>query len=256
MSALSSDAMVDEFDTYARWTADAVEELGPDHALPAACRGSGTPAALDWLADRLELRGGVRLLDSGAGVGGPAQYVAGTRGVSPVLAEPMEGACLAARRLFGLPAVAADGAALPFGDDGFDAVWSLGVLCTVEDKAAHLAELARVVRPGGAVGLLVFERTVDRLDDQPDGNSFPSAAELDADLERVGLRARDSVLAATLPSPPDPWGRRVAEVDDVIRRDHGNRAGYRTASEQSAHVGRLMAAGLVAGRLLACRRPG
>ena len=59
----------------AAWTADAVEELGADYALPAACRGSGSPAALEWLADRMRLAPGMRLLDSGAGVGGPARLV-------------------------------------------------------------------------------------------------------------------------------------------------------------------------------------
>jgi hypothetical protein len=29
-----------EFDVVAEWTRGAVEHLGPDHAIPAACRGS------------------------------------------------------------------------------------------------------------------------------------------------------------------------------------------------------------------------
>ena len=40
----------DEFDVAARWTAESVGRLGPDHAIPAACRGSGGPGALAWLA--------------------------------------------------------------------------------------------------------------------------------------------------------------------------------------------------------------
>ena len=95
------EAMADEFDTVAWWTASAVAELGEDHALPAACRGSGSPAALDWLATSMGLREGLRLLDSGAGVGGPAEHAARSYGVRPTLAEPMEGACRAARRAAG-----------------------------------------------------------------------------------------------------------------------------------------------------------
>jgi SAM-dependent methyltransferase len=44
---------------------------------------------------------------------------------------------------------------LPFGDASFDTAVSTLVLCTVPDPAAALAELARVVKPGG--GLLFIE---------------------------------------------------------------------------------------------------
>ncbi len=47
--------MAAEFDTVAEWTLRAVRRLGQDHALPAACRGGGTPAALNWLARRLDI---------------------------------------------------------------------------------------------------------------------------------------------------------------------------------------------------------
>src|SRR3954451_24913585 len=72
MSSLESDAMEAEFDTVAGWTEEAVRALGPEHAIPAGCRGSGSEGALRWLADRLELHPGARMLDEGAGGGGPA----------------------------------------------------------------------------------------------------------------------------------------------------------------------------------------
>lgn len=247
------DAMVEEFDTVATWTADAVAELGADHALPAACRGSGSPAALDWLADRMGLGPGTRLLDSGAGVGGPAEHVRRTRGVTPVLVEPMVGACRAAVRLFGHRVAVGDGAALPVADGAFDASWSLGVLCTVDDKRRHLAELARVVRPGSAVGLLVFLRTVDRLPEQPEGNSFPDAAELEHLAERAGLRIEDTTDVSDLPASPQEWQDATAAVDTVIERDHGDEDGYRVAQDNQELMGRLIGEGLVVGRLLACR---
>src|SRR4051794_41288915 len=107
MSSLESDAMEAEFDTVAGWTEEAVRALGPEHAVPAGCRGSGSEGALRWLADRLELRPGTRLLDSGAGVGGPAGWLAAEHGLRPVCAEPMAAAGRASRRLVGLPAVGA-----------------------------------------------------------------------------------------------------------------------------------------------------
>ncbi|HSU11392.1 MAG TPA: hypothetical protein VLK57_19495, partial [Pseudonocardia sp.] len=42
-----------EFDLLASWTEDAVRELGPEYAIPAGCRGSGSPSDLAWLAEAL-----------------------------------------------------------------------------------------------------------------------------------------------------------------------------------------------------------
>jgi SAM-dependent methyltransferase len=247
------DAMVEEFDTMATWTADAVVELGEGHALPAACRGSGSPAALDWLGERLRLGPGTRLLDSGAGLGGPAEYVASRFGLLPTLVEPMEGACRAAVRLFGRPVVVADGAALPFPEGTFDAAWSLGVLCTVEDKTRHLAEMARTVREGAMVGLLVFTRMIDELPEQPDGNRFPTVAELDAAMRRAGLEVQDEARIADFPASPDKWQRAADRVTSRVERDHRGEDGLRTAHEQEQIMADLIETGLVVGRLLACR---
>src|SRR3954452_15429753 len=178
MSSLESDAMEAEFDTVGGWTEEAVRALGPEHAVPAGCRGSGSEGALRWLADRLELRPGTRMLDSGAGVGGPAGWLAAEGEVRPVCAEPMAAAVRASRRLFGLPSVAALGQQLPFADDSFDAAWCLGVLCTTSDKAAALAELRRVLRRGGRVGLLVFVADGPLTPPLPEGNEFPAEDEL------------------------------------------------------------------------------
>ncbi len=248
-----SDAMVEEFDTMATWTADAVAELGEGHALPAACRGSGSPAALDWLAERLRLGPGTRLLDSGAGLGGPAEYVASRCGLQPTLVEPMEGACRAAARLFGRPVLVADGAALPFPDDTFDAAWSLGVLCTVKDKDRHLAEMARAVRQGSRVGLLVYTSMVDELPVQPDGNRFPTLGELDAAMRRTGLEVEEEARIADFPASPDAWQGAVDRVTSLIERDHRDDDGLRIAQEQEQVMGDLIEDGLVVGRLLSCR---
>lgn len=68
-TAVAAEEMVVEFDTVAQWTASAVEELGHAHAVPAACQGSGTPLALEWLGKRMGLKPGISLLDCGAGMG-------------------------------------------------------------------------------------------------------------------------------------------------------------------------------------------
>ena len=249
---MNDEPMVDEFDTVATWTADAVDELGQEHALPAACRGSGSPAALRWVADRLDVAAGTRLLDSGAGVGGPAQLVREERGAVPTLVEPMAGACSAAARLFDHRVVVGDGAALPVGDGTYDVAWSLGVLSTVEDKAAHLAELRRSVGPGGRVGLLVFVRTVAHLPDEPEGNSFVTEAELDDLVRAAGLEILAAGYLDDHAAAPPEWQEAVAAVDAVVERDHGDSDAYRSAARNQERMADLIDDGSVAGRLLAC----
>jgi hypothetical protein len=58
MTINMDEAMEDEFDTVAEWTAQVAADLGPDYFIPAGCRGSGQPAALDWLLDGMRPRAG------------------------------------------------------------------------------------------------------------------------------------------------------------------------------------------------------
>jgi SAM-dependent methyltransferase len=53
----------------------------------------------------------------------------------------------------------ADAESLPFDDDSFDFVWSWGVVHHSEDTEAVLAEIARVLRPGGRLALMVYHRS-------------------------------------------------------------------------------------------------
>jgi SAM-dependent methyltransferase len=242
-----------EFDTVAEWTADAAVELGPDFYTPAACRGSGSPAALDWLIDGLDLAAGQSLLDSGAGVGGPAAYAAQQRSVRPVLVEPEAGACRAARSLFDHPVIQASGTQLPLRDESFDAAWCLGVLCTVPEQLKLLSELRRVVRPGGRVGLLVF---VLRLigAEQPEGNHFPTAASLTLLADRAGLRIEQWQGVSDLPPVPSDWQRREEAVAQYLQDRHGREETWRMAEHQSDVMGRLLSESAVTGEMLTLRR--
>lgn len=242
MSELESEAMEAEFGTVAAWTEQAVRALGPEHAVPAGCRGSGSESALAWLADRLALRPDSRMLDDGAGVGGPAGWLAGARGIRPVCAEPMADAVGAAARLFGLDAVVAAAQALPFPDRSFDAAWCLGVLSTVEDKAAALAELRRVLTGGGRLGLLVFTAEGELTEPVPDGNSFPTEPETRALLAAAGF-ALEATAEADLGDSSPEWHERADAVEDEIARRHGRDPRWQEAEEQSGRVGRLLAAG-------------
>lgn len=243
-----------EFDTVAAWTADVALDLGPEHHVPAGCRGSGSPAALDWLIERMELRPGALLLDSGAGVGGPAAYAAQTCSARPVLVDPETGACRAAKRLFGHPVVRAVGSKLPMPDSTFDAAWSLGVLCTTPDQLELLAELRRTVRPGGRIGVLTFVAHHLPSGDQPEGNHFPTVDVLSELVRRSALRIEHRVSTAELAAIPENWAARVDTVTSVLAERYGATSAWRSAEQQSSRIERLLDEGSLTGELLVLRR--
>jgi ubiquinone/menaquinone biosynthesis C-methylase UbiE len=64
----------------------------------------------------------------------------------------------ARRRRPGVPLVQADAEALPFRAASFDTVVSALVFCSVPDAPRGLAEVKRVLRPGGALRMLEHVR--------------------------------------------------------------------------------------------------
>jgi SAM-dependent methyltransferase len=249
-----NDAMSAEFDTVAEWTARVAMDLGTAYRIPAACRGSGSPAALDWLLDALDPAPDATLLDCGAGVGGPAAYAAEHRSVRPVLAEPEHGACRAAQTMFDHPVVRASGSELPFTDESFDFAWSLGVLCTVPDQLGVLRELRRVVRPSGRIGLLVFMARTSEPLDQPEGNDFPTEQGLLELVEAAGLGIEAWRGTEEMAPIDDEWQSRVDEVDEALSDRYGDRRAWQLAERQSASIGRLLSEAKVTGELLVLRR--
>ena len=238
-----TEAMEAEFDVVATWTEEVVRELGPDYAVAPACRGSGSPAGLAWLAEALEVPLAGRMLDAGSGVGGPAAWLAERFGVTPVCAEPMPGAARASRRLFGLPAVVAPGQALPFRPGTFDVAWCLGVLDTTGDKAGLLAEVRRVLTDGGRLGLLAFLADGPLPPPLPEGNDFPSEAALRELLTAAGYVTLQAVPAPSLGDAPVAWQARADRVEDALARRHAGDPRWDDSQEQSARIGRLIAGG-------------
>lgn len=250
------DPMTAEFDTVAQWTAQVAADLGAKYFIPAACRGSGQPSALDWLLAGLAPAPGELMIDIGAGVGGPAAYAAERCGLQPVLIEPEHGACRAAARLFPAPVVQADATALPLADATADLAWCLGVLCTASGRDAQLAmlrELRRVVRPAGRIGLLVYLATTRPLADPPQGNHFPARGELTALLREADLDVAAEADLAGLPSPSPDWQHRTAAVEQELQRRFGRTPQLAAATKQSDRIGALLDSGQLVGQVLIAR---
>ena len=103
-----------------------------------------------------------QVIDVGAGTGASfGSYPAIVARVIAVEPEPrLRRLATAAARPGPVPVEVIDGvaSALPLGDASFDAVVVCGVLCTVPDQDVALAEIRRVLRPGGRLCFLEHVR--------------------------------------------------------------------------------------------------
>jgi demethylmenaquinone methyltransferase / 2-methoxy-6-polyprenyl-1,4-benzoquinol methylase len=115
------------------------------------------------LVDFIDPRAGMRILDVATGTGMVAFALAG-RGAE-VVGLDQSGAMLggARARLERTPELAGrlsfvlgEAESLPFADAEFDALSFTYLLRYVDDPAATMRELARVLRPGGRIGMVEF----------------------------------------------------------------------------------------------------
>ncbi|MFP5289055.1 MAG: class I SAM-dependent methyltransferase [Thermoanaerobaculia bacterium] len=151
---------------------------------------------LDWLAPEP----GLRWLDVGCGNGAFTERI--VERCAPLSVEgidPSEAQLAYARARPALRSARfrqADAMALPFPDNTFDVAVMPLVIFFVPDPAQGVAEMARVVRPGGTVAAYAW--------DMVDGG-FPYAA-LQAEMRKMGV---------AVPVPPSPDASRIDAMRDV-----------------------------------------
>lgn len=156
------------------------------------------------LARLLPVAPGARVLDVATGTGLVARELARRRRVRVVgLDRSLEMLARATGRR-----IAGRAERLPFGDATFDAVVFTYLLRYVEDPAATIAECARVLRPGGALGSIEFgvpnDPAVRAVWRAYATGVFPALARLvSPGWARVGAFLPDSILEHDRALPPD-----------------------------------------------------
>ena len=133
--------------------------LGPTYDRYSALLSLGQdPRWRRFLVSRIEAGHGDRVLDVATGTGAVALELVRQKGCTVVALDQSEGMLETARqRVNGsVELVRGSAEALPFGDAEFDALTFTYLLRYVDDPAATLRELVRVVRPGGSIAGLEF----------------------------------------------------------------------------------------------------
>jgi SAM-dependent methyltransferase len=229
----------------------------------------GRPATAD-LANQLKLSPSDRVLDIGSGLGGAARFLADEVGCTvtgiDLTADFVETArTLSARVGLGERNRFEQASALdaPFDDATFDAAYMLHVGMNIEAKADLFAEIARILVPGGTLGIYDVMRTGDGdlaypvpWAETPDTSFLASAEEYRAALDTAGFdllterNRRDWALeffqnlrakAASAGGPP-PLGIHLVMGE--------------TAGEKVANMLKCITAGIIAPVQLIARKPG
>ena len=108
--------------------------------------------------------------------------------------------------------VAADITQLPFDDDTYDVILCSHVLEHVEDEQRALAELKRVLKPGGWAAIMVpVDRSVERTFEDANATTEQQRLERFGQIDHVRLYGRDVAQRLHADVVIDPLSRIAAE---------------------------------------------
>jgi SAM-dependent methyltransferase len=195
-------------------------------------------AFLDWLAPQA----GWRWLDVGCGSGAFTEMLvercapAAVHGIDP--SEEQLAYARARAALRAAEFISGDAMALPFADDAFDAAVMPLVIFFVPEPARGVAEMARVVRPGGVVAAYAWDVV---------GGGFPYET-LKAEMRRMGIAVpqEPSRDASRIDAMRDLWagaGLEAVETRELtVQRTFADFDDYWTIVRGGPSVGRKLAA--------------
>ena len=227
--------------SYDHWYTALGRESGVYHRLleqvfgPAQYVGQQGFATRDQILELARAVGaasGTRILDVCSGTAGPAACIADATGCRMVSLDCSLPALRLAKNTIGSHArlVAADAHHLPFRDQRFDAALVLDSFASLPEPGVVVAELARVVRPGGRLGFTAevgrplgaaeeigFARTTaPRIQTLPDWLALLQGAGF------VPLSVRDCTPGAAMRA--DRLARSLAREQTMLARDLGQPA--------------------------------
>jgi SAM-dependent methyltransferase len=142
-----------------------VDPLDPDDLAGLdEFHGLGRAATLA-MADLANISPGERVLDVGAGIGGPARTLAVHAGGLVTALDPTrrfcdlnDELCRRTRLDDKVEVVCGDARRMPIDDGQFDVVWTQAVWPNIDDKQAMLGEIHRVLKDGGRLALYEIVR--------------------------------------------------------------------------------------------------